>query len=104
MNGRGDAQLRIFRIADGHLADFVSEWRAGVLPLREQAGFRIEAWTDAELGTFVWLLRYEGAGTLEDADRAYYESPQRAALQPDPARWIVETTTLSLEPVVKASR
>jgi len=27
-------QLRVYRIADGHLADFVDAWTAGVLPLR----------------------------------------------------------------------
>jgi len=65
-----ESQLRVYRIADGHLADFVAEWRAGVLPLRQRFGFQIEAWTDAAESTFVWVVRYGGPGTLEDADRA----------------------------------
>jgi hypothetical protein len=93
------AQLRIYRIEDGHLADFVAEWQARVRPLRERFGFRGEAWTDAEKSTFVWLLRFDGPGTLEEADRAYYASPERAAMTPDPARWIEDTTTLALEPL-----
>jgi len=64
---------------------------------------RIDAWTDADASMFVWLLHYNGAGTLQDADRAYYASPERAALEPDPSRWIVDTTTLSLEPVGEES-
>jgi hypothetical protein len=99
MSKPDESQLRIYRIANGHLADFVAEWRAGVLPLRERFGFRIEAWTDLAESTFVWTVRYAGSGSLEDADRAYYASPERAALQPDPARWIVDSITLSLEPV-----
>jgi hypothetical protein len=61
--------------------------------------YRIDAWTDADASMFVWLLHYSGVGTLLDADRAYYASLERAALEPDPSRWIVDTTTLSLEPV-----
>lgn len=94
-----ESQLRVYRIADGHLADFVAEWRAGVLPLRRRFGFQIEAWTDAAESTFVWVVRYGGPGTIEDADRAYYASPEREALQPDPARWIVDSIKLTLEPV-----
>lgn len=99
MNARDESQLRIYRIAEGHLADFVVEWKAGVLPLRERFGFRIEAWTDPAESTFVWVVRYPGPGSLEEADRAYYASPDRAALEPDPARWIVDSIKLSLEPV-----
>jgi hypothetical protein len=54
---RGDSQLRVYKITDGHLADFVAEWRAGVLSLRERLGFRIEAWTDTAESTFVWVVR-----------------------------------------------
>jgi hypothetical protein len=99
MSEREDSQLRVYRIADGHLDDFVAEWRAGVLPLRERFGFRIEAWTDAAESTFVWVVRYDGPETLEEADREYYASPERAALEPDPARWIVDSIKLSLAPV-----
>jgi hypothetical protein len=98
-----EVQLRVYRIADGHLADFVDEWRASVLPLRERFGFRIEAWTDTDASMFVWLLHHDGVGTLQDADRAYYASPERAALEPDPSRWIVDTPTLTLEPVGERS-
>ena len=99
MSERHESQLRINRIADGHLAEFTAEWLAGVLPLRQRFGFRITAWTDAAASTFVWLIRYSGPGSLEDADRAYYASPDRVALEPDPARWIVDSIKLSLEPV-----
>jgi len=39
---------------------------------------------------FVWILRYRGPKTWEDADGGYYASPERVAMQPDPARHIVK--------------
>jgi hypothetical protein len=93
-----ERQLRVYKIADGHLSDFASEWRAQVLPLRERFGFRIQAWTDPEEHAFVWILEYDGPGTLKEADRAYYASPERVAMDPDPARWIEDSMTLGLTP------
>lgn len=91
-----EMQLRVYRISERHLADFVEEWQASVLPLRERFGPSIEAWTDPYESAFVWLLRYTGPGTLAEADAAYYASPERAAMDPDPARWIEDTMTLWL--------
>jgi hypothetical protein len=92
-------QLRIYRIAAGHLADFVAAWEAGVRPLRERAGFASEAWTDAADDTFVWLLHHSGSDAFETADRRYYASAERAAVEPDPAQWIVAATNRMIERV-----
>ena len=77
-----ERQLPVYKIADGHVDDFASEWRAAVLPLRRQFGFTVEAWTDS----------------LKVADLAYYASPERVAMDPDPARWIEDSMTLALTP------
>ena len=95
-------QLRDYGIAAGHLDDFVAAWTRGVLPLRRAAGFEIRAWTVADESRFVWLLRYDGPGTFEAADAAYYDTPERAALDPDPAQWIVEDRKVMLDPVAAA--
>ncbi len=85
-----ECQLRVYRIADGRLDDFVTAWRDGVKPLRERFGFAIDgAWTAPATSEFVWLLRYDGPGSFSDADAAYYASPERTRLDPDPARYIV---------------
>jgi hypothetical protein len=56
--------------------------------LREQLGFTVVgAWTIEEENRFVWILSWNGAGSLHDADRAYYESPERAALASFAIRW-----------------
>lgn len=85
-------QLRDYRIQPGALTQWVSEWTEKVRPLREQLGFKvIGAWTIEEEDRFVWILSWEGVGSFEDADRAYYESPARAAFEPNPARLIVSS-------------
>ena len=92
-------QLRDYTIAEGHLDEFVDAWTREVLPLRRTAGFEVTAWTVPGESRFVWLLGYDGPGSFAAADDAYYDSPQRAALDPDPAKWIVEDRKLTLEPV-----
>ena len=96
-----ETQLRIYRIAAGHLDDFLRAWLTGVLPLRQAHGFEIHAWTHAGDGDrFVWLIRWRGVGTFADADARYYASPERAALDPDPAQWIVADETYDLADAV----
>jgi hypothetical protein len=83
-------QLRDYRIAEGALHRFVDEWRSQIAPLRRDMGFTIErAWTAEADGRFIWLLGYPGDwDEFEAADRAYHDSPQRANLDPNPARLI----------------
>lgn len=85
-------QLRDYRIRAGELDRFIDEWRAGVAPLRRSAGFDIlAAWTVPGEDRFVWLLAHPGDwDEFAEADAAYYASPERAALEPDPARLIAE--------------
>ena len=85
-------QLRDYRIQPGAMGQWVKEWAERVRPLREQLGFKVVgAWTIEAENRFVWILSWGGAGSFEDADRAYYASPERVALAPDPARHIVSS-------------
>ena len=83
-------QLRDYRIRAGELDRFIEEWRTGVAPLRRARGFEIPgAWTIPDEDRFVWLLVHPGDwDAFEAADAAYYASPERASLDPDPARLI----------------
>jgi hypothetical protein len=94
-----ESQLRVYRIAPGHIDDFVQAWTLGVLPLRRKLGFEIDAWTEIDGDRFVWLVRWRGHGSLADADAGYYASPERMALEPDPAQWIVSNDTFDLRDV-----
>ncbi len=88
--------LRIYTIRPpGELDEWVEEWREHVLPLRRRLGFEVlGAWLSEEASTFTWLLGYGGPDGLEAANAAYYDSPERAALDPDPARHIAEAREL----------
>ena len=79
-------QLRTYQIVPGRLAEFVDAWSANVAPLRRRAGFEIvSAWTRPP-DTFIWILAFPG--DFEAADRAYYASAARQAIDPDPAALI----------------
>ena len=94
-------QLRDYRIREGELRRFVDEWRTHLAPLRRACGFEIPAaWTIPEEHRFVWLLRHAGGwAAFEEADARYFASPERKALDPDPARFIEEQQNVRLEAV-----
>ena len=95
------SQLRMYRIAEGKMSEFVQGWRTGVVPLRRKMGFTIDgAWTMRGENRFVWILSYEGEDSIETKNTEYYESPERKALDPDPARLIEEKEELILIPVL----
>jgi NIPSNAP len=87
-------ELRMYRIEIGELDRWLDEWRATVKPLRESAGFDVLGPWVGEDGLFVWMI---GHDDLEAADAAYYASPERGALDPDPARLVAEAQTFLLE-------
>jgi NIPSNAP len=93
-------QLRRYTIAAGAMPQWVAEWSARIRPLRERHGFRVlGAWVVEGSDEFVWLLGYDGPGSWQDADAAYYASPERTMLDPDPARHIAGTRLDFVEPV-----
>jgi NIPSNAP protein len=95
------SQLRVYRIADGKMSEFVQGWRTAVVPLRRKMGFTIEgAWTVRGENRFVWILSYEGEDDFETKNTEYYESPERKALAPDPAQHIEKSEELILSPVL----
>jgi hypothetical protein len=96
------SQLRTYTIEPGRLDDFVAAWSAGVRPLRRRFGFESAAWTVAEESLFIWLVTYRGERPFEEADTSYYDSPERRALTPDPAQWIVRNETRWLRAVSAA--
>lgn len=94
-------QLRDYRIRAGELNRFVEEWRTRLAPLRRAYGFQIpNAWTVPEEDRFLWLLVHPGDwDAFAEADAAYFASPERAALDPDPARLIEEQRNVRLTEV-----
>lgn len=93
-------QLRIYTIKPGELDRFVALWSKGVRPLREKKGFVVEgAWKIPSDDRFVWVVSYDGPESWEDANAAYYASPERKAMDPDPASFIIAQSTSFIDPV-----
>ena len=89
-------ELRDYRIVEGALDHWVDEWLRGIAPIRHELGFTIEkVWTVDDESRFVWLLSYPGDWeAFKAADRAYYDSPLRKSLDPNPAR-LIEAQAIS---------
>lgn len=85
------SQLRVYVISRGKLDDFVAAWKKGVYPLRLRHGFAIpQAWINRERNEFIWLMTYDGPERWEDREAAYYDSPERKTLDPDPAQFVAQ--------------
>ena len=39
----------------------------------------------------LWIIGYDGPKTWQQAEADYYGSPERKALDPDPARYLAQT-------------
>jgi ketosteroid isomerase-like protein len=90
-------QLNSYRVKDGALEDFAREWHERVLPLRRTSGFEVLGpWTTTQ--RFLWLV---GHDDLPAADEAYCASPERVALEPDPARLIEDTDSVRFGPMTQ---
>lgn len=86
-------QLREYTVKPGEMADWIEEWRSRIVPLRMKAGFSVVgAWTVDGTDQFVWIVGYDGPEAWQEAEAGYYESPERKAMQPDPARHLAHTS------------
>lgn len=93
-------QLREYAIKPGQLETFAKVWANGVKPLRTKMGFTVEgAWTIPAEEKFVWIVSYDGPDGWEAANTRYYGSPERKALDPDPASFIAAQRTVLIDPV-----
>lgn len=91
-------QLRRYTIKPGEMEDWLGEWDEKVRPLRARFGFQVVGSWTGDGDQFVWIIRYDGPLKWEEADRAYYDSPERRVLSPDPARHIAASETLVMNP------
>ena len=48
------------------------------------------AWAIEESSQIVWLINYDGSEGWESKEKAYYSSPEREAMDPNPARLIAK--------------
>lgn len=87
-------QIREYTVKPGQMKEWIDEWRSRIVPLRLEHGFQLlGAWTVDGTDQFVWIIGYEGPKSWQEADAAYYESPERKAIDPDPARHLAQVTS-----------
>ena len=73
-------QLRIYQVKKGRMNDWVEMWRSNVLPVRRRFGFSvIGPWIVRDESRFVWIV---GHDNFSEANAAFYDSPERSALEP----------------------
>jgi NIPSNAP len=95
-----ELELRRNRVRAGCMDELLDSWWSQVPPLRAQFGFELlGAWVTADGSELVWILGYDGPDGFDVADRRYYESPERAALDPDPAQWFESSDQVRLRPI-----
>ena len=74
-------QLRTYELREGAMDEFLALWRDHVVPARRACGFEVVgAWVDRETGTFTWVAAHPAPAGIDAAERAYLDSPQKAAL------------------------
>lgn len=89
-----EVELRDYTVAPGHMDDWLSGWRDGIMPLRSQCGFTLlGAWLDAGQNRFIWVLGYDGAESFDVAEDRYHRLPERIVLNPDPSSFVVGRLT-----------
>ena len=87
-------QIREYTVKPGEMPEWLSEWRSRIVPLRRSHGFEVfGAWTVDGTDQFIWIIGYEGPKSWEQANDDYYSSPERKAIDPDPARHLATTET-----------
>jgi hypothetical protein len=89
-------QLRLYGVHEGEWDAWISEWRERILPLRLAEGFEVLGPWRTEDGRFAWMIGHEDFAAAAAA--AYFASPERAELDPDPARHLSTQETILLEP------
>jgi len=98
-----ELELRRSRIRAGCIDECLEAWLREVVPLRRRFGFTfLGAWVAEEAAELVWILGYEGSDGFANADRRYYASPERVALDPDPAQWFESSESVRLRQVLES--
>ena len=86
-------QIREYTVKPGEMQEWIAEWRSRIVPLRMKHGFRvIGSWTIDGTDQFIWIIGYDGPNSWKDADAGYYKSPEREAMDPDPARHLAQVS------------
>lgn len=95
----GEQQLRIYRLREGAMDEFLALWREHVVPARRAHGFVVVgAWVDRTAGEFAWVVGHPGPEGLEAAERAYEAGPEKAAFPRRPGELFERVELRTMRP------
>jgi hypothetical protein len=95
-------ELRIYRIKQGLMGDWLRVFREGIVPASEAAGIPVvAAWTNPEdPDEFVWVRAYDSGSPVADQKAAYTASPDRKKLGDLGRRYLESREVRFLEPAI----
>jgi hypothetical protein len=97
-------QLRIYRVREGALDEFLTLWHEHVVPARRALGFEVVgAWVDRETREFAWVVSHPAPDGIDAAERAYFDSAQKAAIPRSPAE-LFESSEVRVMQSIDVSR
>lgn len=68
------------------------------MPLRKKLGFKIlDAFANKEESRFVWIVAWDGPGSLDEGEKRYFDSNERTAVNPNPARHVEKSRISKVE-------
>jgi len=89
-------QLRQYIVKDGKWDEFIAIF-SEVTDARTAAGFEVVGvWTVSEENRFIWIVSTDHPDGIEGASEVYYQSEERRAISPEPAKLLAEITTLTM--------
>ncbi len=92
-----DQQLRVYQVKSGRMDDWIEIWRSQVLPLRHRFGFSVLGpWVVHGESRFVWIV---GHDNFSEANAAFYNSPERSALEPLIPEYLDKVEAWMLDPI-----
>ncbi len=90
-------QLRIYDVAPGRMDEFLGIFPQ-VVAARRAVGFDVVgAWTIPEENRFVWIIGADQP--IDELAKRYYESAERKAIDPEPAKLLDRIETHLMQPV-----
>jgi hypothetical protein len=96
----GEYQLRSYVLFPETEDEFVSLWERDLVGLREANHFKvIGAWRAPERHEFTWLVRWDGEGTFDEGQSAYYAARDQAGLEWDPKDYIASMDLRLIEAI-----
>ncbi len=92
-----EQQLRIYQVKKGRIEEWVDFWRSQVLPARRRYGFTVTGpWIIHDESRFVWIVGHEN---FSEANAAFYDSPERTALEPKIGEYLDKVEAWMLDSV-----